>query len=76
MSGTTTACGLSAFEWRIFDYATCNLSSPPIFTVLNSGHFNWTTLNLVFMFSGVHTITFEASIAVCQPFPVGLSTCP
>ena len=28
------------------------------------------------MFSGIPTITFEASIAVCQPFPVGLSTCP
>ena len=29
----------------MYDYATCNLSSLPIFTVLTSGHFIWTTLN-------------------------------
>ena len=40
--------------------------SLPIFPVLNSGHFIWTTLKWVSCFSGIPTITFEASIAVCQ----------
>ena len=40
--------------------------SLPILTVLNSGHLVWTTLNSVSCFSGIPTITFEASVAMCH----------
>ena len=33
-----------------YDYATCNLSSTLLVSVLNSGHFVWTTLNWSIMF--------------------------
>ena len=58
------------------NFATCNLSPLPIFTVLNSGHFVWTTLNSVSCFSGIPTITFGASIVMCHLSLLVLGTCP
>ena len=64
--GKGSSLGKDEHRDSLYDYATCNLSFTSHFSSFELWSFDLGHSELGILFSGIPTITTEASVAVCQ----------